>query len=154
MFYIIVILTILIDQITKYLAINLSNGRKINIVGEHLQLMYLENRGAAFGILQNQKWILLISTIIVILYLFYVYFKYKSILSNDLIISLALIVGGAIGNLLDRIMRGYVIDFISYTFPNGYHFPVFNVADMAVVTGSILLLILTFVFGKGEITNG
>ncbi|WP_300408111.1 signal peptidase II [Lagierella sp.] len=139
----IIILAILIDQITKYLAIGLKKG-SIGIIDSYLNLIYVENRGAAFGILQGKKFFLTFVTLGVILAMsFYLYKGYNkfSLISK---IGLSLIIGGAIGNLIDRVFRHYVIDFISVTFPNGYDFPVFNVADICVVIGTIFIILAFF----------
>ena len=143
MLAIIVIVVLFIDQITKYLALSLNDGRIISIIGDHLSLIYLENRGAAFGIFQDKKYFLMISSILIIAYLIYFYVKNKNFLNFQIKFGLGLILGGALGNMLDRIFRGFVVDFISYRFPNGYEFPIFNMADTAVVIGSILLVLST-----------
>ncbi|MFY9284741.1 MAG: signal peptidase II [Miniphocaeibacter sp.] len=137
---IVIVLALIIDQFTKFKALNLKNN-SIDLIGKKIQLVYVENRGAAFGFFQNKKFILLFATIIIILLLVITLIKNYSKFSLLSIISLSLIIGGAIGNLIDRFFRGYVVDFISYTFFNGYEFPVFNFADIFVVSGCILLII-------------
>lgn len=141
---IVVVAVLIIDQITKYLAINLKDGRTISLIGDHLSLVYLENRGAAFGILQNQKWFLMVSSILIIGYLVYFYLKHRESLILLMRLGIGLVLGGAVGNMIDRIFRGFVVDFISYRFPNGYGFPIFNIADMAVVIGCIVLILSSF----------
>lgn len=141
---IVVVVVLIIDQITKYLAINLKDGRTISLIGDHLSLVYLENRGAAFGILQNQKWFLMVSSILIIGYLVYFYLKHRESLILLMRLGIGLVLGGAVGNMIDRIFRGFVVDFISYRFPNGYGFPIFNIADMAVVIGCIVLILSSF----------
>lgn len=140
MILVIIFLVIILDQITKYLAIGLKNG-SIKVVENFMELVYVENRGAAFGILQGKKIILVFFTFFIIAALCYFLYKSQSRLSTISKVSISLIIGGAIGNLIDRIFRHFVIDFISVTFPNGYEFPVFNVADIAVVCGTFLLII-------------
>ena len=140
MILVIIFLVIILDQITKYLAIGLKNG-SIKVVENFMELVYVENRGAAFGILQGKKIILVFFTFFIIAALCYFLYKSQSRLSTISKVSISLIIGGAIGNLIDRIFRYFVIDFISVTFPNGYEFPVFNVADIAVVCGTFLLII-------------
>lgn len=141
---IIVILVIIVDQITKYMALSLKDGKIIQLIGDHLALEYLENRGAAFGILQNQKGLLMAATVAIIVYLIYFYFQYRNTINLTMKISIGMILGGAVGNMIDRTFRGFVVDFISYTFPNGYRFPIFNIADMAVVIGCCVLIIASF----------
>lgn len=150
--FIVAFIILIIDQVTKFFALNLRDGKVIYLIDEFLKFKYLENRGAAFGILQNQKWLLSLVSIAVIIYLIYFYFKYKNRLSSIYRVTLGLILGGAIGNLIDRMVRNFVVDFISVTFPNGYNFPIFNVADMAIVIGVILILILTI--KEGDVLDG
>lgn len=140
MILVIIFLVIILDQITKYLAIGLKKG-SIKVVKNFMELVYVENRGAAFGILQGKKIILVFFTFFIIAALCYFLYKSRSRLSTISKVSISLIIGGAIGNLIDRVIRHFVIDFISVTFPNGYEFPVFNVADIAVVCGTFLLII-------------
>lgn len=140
MILVIIFLVIILDQITKYLAIGLKMG-SIKVVENFMELVYVENRGAAFGILQGKKIILVFFTFFIIAALCYFLYKSRSRLSTISKVSISLIIGGAIGNLIDRVFRHFVIDFISVTFPNGYEFPVFNVADIAVVCGTFLLII-------------
>lgn len=140
MILVIIFLVIILDQITKYLAIGLKKG-SIKVVKNFMELVYVENRGAAFGILQGKKIILVFFTFFIIAALCYFLYKSRSRLSTISKVSISLIIGGAKGNLIDRVFRHFVIDFISVTFPNGYEFPVFNVADIAVVCGTFLLII-------------
>lgn len=140
MILVIIFLVIILDQITKYLAIGLKKG-SIKVVKNFMELVYVENRGAAFGILQGKKIILVFFTFFIIAALCYFLYKSRSRLSTISKVSISLIIGGAIGNLIDRVFRHFVLDFISVTFPNGYEFPVFNVADIAVVCGTFLLII-------------
>ena len=130
------ILVIGLDHLTKYMAISLKAG-DIVIFDKFLKLTYLENRGAAFGILENKKIFLIIGFVIL-----YIFKNYKSLMNFEKVIY-GLLLGGALGNLIDRIFRGYVIDFISVKLPFNYDFPVFNVADIAVVVSCILLVIFS-----------
>lgn len=140
------ILVIGLDHLTKYMAISLKEG-DIIIFDKFLKLTYLENRGAAFGILENKKIILMIITLLIIGFVIvYIFKNYKSLVSFEKVIY-GLLLGGALGNLIDRIFRGYVIDFIFVRLPFNYDFPVFNVADIAVVVSCILLVIFSL---KGQ----
>ena len=134
---------VVIDQITKRLALNLKDNTII-IIKNKLKLVYVENRGAAWGIFQEKRLFLSAITLIVLLVMIYILIKNINLLSRPSIISLSFIIGGAIGNFIDRLFRGYVIDFISYEFFNGYQFPVFNIADIFVVLGCFLLIIAIF----------
>ena len=146
---IIFIFSILLDQVTKRWAVNvLKNGESIKITENFLRFAYAENRGAAFSILQNQRWFFIIVTVIVLLILGYIYFNTKNLTKLSKL-SIAMTAGGAIGNFIDRLLLGYVIDFIDVRFGNLYNFPIFNVADSFVVCGAILMMIL-ILFNKFE----
>jgi signal peptidase II len=120
------------------------------LINNVFHLTYVENRGAAFGILQNRQWFFILITFIVLaVVIFYIYNK-KDKLNNFLLIALAMIVGGAIGNLIDRMIRGFVVDFFDFTLIN---FAVFNIADCFVVVGTILLAIYIIFESKKEIVN-
>lgn len=149
------ILSIILDQISKKWAVAaLKNGSDIKIIGEFLGFSYVENRGAAFGMLQNQIWFFVIVTIAMLVVLAYIFFKNKNI-TNLSKLSLTLIAGGAIGNFIDRVRLGFVVDFIHVRFGNFYDFPVFNISDSLVVCGTFLLIILMFMnkFEKSEKIN-
>ena len=137
MMEVIIILAIIVaDQLTKYLAVTrLKEIGTIEIVRGVFSLTYVENRGAAFGILQNYRWFFIITTTIICIAVIY-FLVTQSNASLVLRISLSMILGGAIGNLIDRIRLGYVVDMLHFTLID---FPVFNVADCFVVMGTILL---------------
>ncbi len=137
--FIIIILGIIIDRVTKIWAFNnLRLGDDIEIIKNFFHLQYLENRGAAFGIMQGKTAFLSIITILILIGMIYFMFKKmkRTLISK---ISLSLIVSGAIGNLFDRIYYKYVVDFILVHYKNIYYFPTFNFADIFVVIGTILL---------------
>jgi signal peptidase II len=137
----IVFVGLVIDRITKIWALNrLTEGRDIIIIKNLFSFSYLENRGAAFGIFQNKVLLLSIVTSVVILGMVYYLVKYRPV-SKLLRYSLALIISGAIGNLIDRYAYKYVVDFILLHYKDVYYFPTFNVADMMVVSGTFLLAI-------------
>lgn len=126
---------IALDQYSKFLVVT-----KIMPVGDYsvisglLEFTYVENRGIAFGMFENQRWFFVVATsIIAIVVLFFIFKMYKDHVFFT--ICLSLIFGGAIGNIIDRIRFGYVIDFIHFNFFP----PVFNIADSAVVVGAIAL---------------
>lgn len=104
-------------------------------------IKYARNTGAAFSILEGQRWLLAIIAILISLFIIYVLYKNerKKILEN---FSFALILGGALGNLLDRLYYGYVIDFIDVNF-GSWHYPTFNIADCAICIG-----IMFFIMGN------
>ena len=146
---IIIIISIVSDQLTKFWAMEvLKNGDSIKIIGNFLRFTYAENKGAAFSILQNQRTFFLVITLVMLVFLGYIYFKTKNITKLSKL-SIAMIAGGALGNFIDRFRLGYVVDFIDVRFGEFYNFPVFNIADSFVVCGTILMIIL-ILFNKFE----
>lgn len=137
----IIVLGLFFDRITKIWALNtLAKVPEIVLIKDFFSFSYLENRGAAFGIFQNKVLLLSLVTFIIMLVIVYYLIKYKPS-SKLLRISLALILSGALGNLIDRVGYKYVVDFIMLHYKDTYYFPTFNVADMLVVIGTALLAI-------------
>lgn len=134
----IIILTLILvalDQLVKYWAFTkLSVLGTIPIIDTVFHLTYVENRGAAFSILQNQSWLFLILTPLIVAAIIFVLYK-KRIYSKIGRIGLYLVLAGALGNLIDRIWHGFVVDLFDFRL---IHFPVFNVADIYVVCGVVL----------------
>lgn len=137
------IVLVAIDQITKYFAVKeLRGSGTVSVWGDFLNLTYVENRGAAFGIFQDQRIFFILITGVVLL-LIILLFVFKGHTMTPLSkVSLYMILGGALGNFVDRARLGYVVDFIDVKFGNIYDFPVFNVADMALVIGTGILMVL------------
>ncbi len=133
-----------VDQLTKWLAVvGLKGAGTESLIPGVLGFTYVENEGAAFGILQGQRWLFLIFTGVVMaaILMLLLFGKFRSYRMFN--ISATLIVAGGIGNFIDRLIHGYVVDFIQVQF---FEFPVFNVADCFVVIGSLLLLVFFFFF--------
>lgn len=146
MIYIIVIaLGFILDRISKIYAIN--NFIDNPYDGSILNFTYLENRGAAFGILQNNRLFFIMLTMTVVGYLIYYFIKHYKTNTSLLNIAITFIITGAVGNFYDRLIKTYVVDFIEFSFIN---FPVFNVADIFVTVGSILIIIYLLFFEEGE----
>ncbi len=139
-YYLIAIFVIVLDQITKWLIVSKMHfGESITIIENFLYITSHRNRGAAWGILQGQMWLFYVITLVVIIAL--IYYLQKAAKGKWLLgVSLSFMLGGAIGNFIDRVIRKEVVDFI-HTFIFGYNFPVFNIADSALVIGVILLMI-------------
>ena len=137
--YIVSFLTFFIDCVSKLLISNrFIYNKKVTIINNFFYLNYTKNKGAAFSIL-NGNVILLIIVTLVVLYYIYIHIKDKKLRLIEGL-GYGLIIGGAIGNLFDRIIYGYVIDFIDiYIF--GYDFPVFNMADCGIVIGILLIIV-------------
>lgn len=129
------ILIVIIDRITKLLLIN----KEITIIPNLLNFTYIENNGVAFGIASNNT-ILIVLLNVIILAIIIKFLKEKFSKTNYIIIlSLIMILAGGVGNLIDRIAMGYVIDFIDI---NILDFPVFNIADISITVGVIMIMII------------
>lgn len=147
------IILIFFDQFTKFLAVKylkgLPNGK--SIIGTILKIQYLENRGAAFGLLQNKLVLFYIFSILFLFLFAYLYLKLP-VEKRFLPINVLLIffISGAIGNLIDRVRLKYVIDFIYVSIIN---FPIFNVADIYVTCSCIVFFLLVVFYYKEEDFN-
>lgn len=134
------LICLIIDQITKILVIKiLPLSGSIEIIKNFFYIIPTNNTGAAFSILIGQRIFLILITIAILAFLIQ-YIKKNKIERKIDIISFSFIIGGSLGNLIDRIIRGSVIDFISLKLGN-YNFPIFNIADTLIVVGVILLLL-------------
>lgn len=145
-----IIILIAFDQFTKYLSVTRLKGKPAySIIDGVLELQYLENRGSAFGILQGQKWFLLIVSCIFIALLTLLLVRIPQQRKYMVLhIAISGIIAGGLGNMIDRFRLGYVVDFISFVL---IHYPIFNVADSYVVISSILLFILIlFVYKEDD----
>lgn len=133
MIFIIVLATLSLDRLTKFLITkNLFQNQSIPIIKGIFHITLVHNRGAAFGILKNQIPLFIITSLFAIIL---IYFNLKeNRQSKSYSIALSLILAGALGNLVDRLFFGYVIDFLDFRI-----WPVFNVADSAITIGAILL---------------
>ncbi|MDP1383961.1 signal peptidase II, partial [Priestia megaterium] len=138
--YIIALIIITLDQFTKWLIVKeLEIGESIPVIENVLYITSSRNQGAAWGILQNQMWFFYVITVIVVIGL--VIYIQKYVRNQRLIgIALGLMLGGAIGNFVDRIFHKEVVDFIQ-TYIGSYPFPIFNVADSSLCIGVSLLII-------------
>jgi signal peptidase II len=139
MFWIVItVLVVVIDQLTKYVVVkNIDLSEMIPVIDNFFYLTLHKNKGGAWGIFQNSSLLFIILVPLVSLFLLYY------IIKNDnkfMRFALALILGGALGNYIDRLVEGQVTDFLLF-FIGSYPFPIFNVADIAVTCGTILLAI-------------
>ena len=143
------IFLILFDQWTKSLAVaNLMNQEPFVIVKDVFQLRYLENRGAAFGMMQGQQTFFVISALIAVVVITYVYFKLPwEKRFHPLRAVVLFIAAGAVGNLIDRLVLGYVVDFFYFELID---FPIFNVADIYVTCATIILALLILFYYKED----
>ena len=140
---------VLADQFTKYIAVvHLKDQPAIPIIPEVFELNYLENRGAAFGMLQNQKIFFVFVAAIILAVIAYVLYKTPEKKKYTILhVLLVLIASGAVGNMIDRLRLDYVVDFLSFVL---IHFPIFNVADIYVTVATAVLVFLLLFYYKEE----
>ena len=139
------LIILLLDQASKWLAINyLESYQTLSIIPGFFNIVLVKNRGMAFGIFSQSSsefycYFLILATIVAMgIILFIFFFQKKN--QTWMTVGLSLIFGGAMGNLVDRVRFGYVVDFLDF-FLKGYHWPAFNVADSAVTAGTFCVLI-------------
>ena len=148
--FIVVAIIIFLDQISKFAAVKYLKDSKPKVIIENFfQFNYVENRGAAFGILEHKRIFFVIITLAIIIFLSFYLLKHHGSLSLLTRISFSMLIAGAAGNLIDRIRLGYVIDFISFRFKGLYSFPVFNLADTFIVISTFFVVII-ILFDKIE----
>ena len=144
-----VVVLVCIDQFTKYLVVGHLKDRPAYVLIRNIfQLEYLENRGAAFGIFQNQRWFFVIMTVVILVIVSWFYGR-TPVEKRYLPLRICMIVltAGAVGNFIDRLTRGYVVDFFYFSLID---FPIFNVADIYVTVTFIVLVLLIFFYYKDE----
>jgi len=151
MFYVILALfaaaIVAADQITKFLTVaNIPLGGQVPVLPGVFRFTYVQNTGAAFSMLEGQRWLFYIITA-VFLALVVLCIAKKWLKSKGSLLALAAITGGAVGNLIDRATMGYVVDMIEVEFMN---FAVFNVADCFITCGAIALVIFVFLEDRKE----
>ena len=136
------------DQIIKYLIVsNFTLYKKNPIIEGFFNITYVQNRGAAWGILNNNIILLVVITVLALGFICSFIFKESNIKKLDIVLY-GMLLGGIIGNFIDRIFRGYVIDFLDFII-FGYDFPVFNIADMLIVI-SVGIMIITYWRSRNE----
>lgn len=143
------VLLIILDQITKLAAQKLLRGRDAYVlIPGVFELQYLENRGSAFGLMQGQRVFFLVMAGLMLLLIPYVYYRIP--LTRRfwyLRVTACLFLAGAVGNAVDRLLHGYVVDFFSFSL---IHFPIFNVADIYVTVSTFLLIVLMLFYYQDE----
>ena len=144
-------IVIVLDQASKWAVVHyMELDQSISVIGEFFAIYSHRNRGAAFGILQNQRWFFIVITLVVIAGI--IWFMVRTIRSGKrhplLMTGLSLLLGGAIGNFIDRLATGEVVDFLKFHFDFtlfgldvDYTYPIFNIADIGVVIGAGLLIL-------------
>ena len=127
------------DQLSKlWIRAHLELGESLSIT-DRLSLIYIGNTGSAFGLLANQTFLIIIISIAALLFIL-LFLRYLSPATTLSIVSIGLIMGGAVGNLIDRLRFGYVTDFIYFRLWGNFHWPAFNIADAAITVGVFVLI--------------
>ena len=158
LYYVFAAIVFALDQWTKRLIVrHLELNESIPVLGEFFEITSHRNRGAAFGILQNQRWFFIVITIVIVVGI--VWFLQKTRKANKKLLpfALSLLLGGAFGNFLDRLLHGEVVDFLKFRFqfsffgtPVDYTYPIFNVADSAIVVGVALIFLDSIISWRKE----
>ena len=141
----IIVASVLIDQIAKLVVVKtLPLYNSVVLIKGFFSFSHIQNRGAAWGMFSENRWIFLTATAVAIIILPIILYKYRKI--HPLFgTSMSLIIGGAIGNMIDRVFLGYVVDFLEFTFID---FPVFNIADVCIVVGTFMMAAYILFFDK------
>ena len=143
------ILLIIADQLSKYAAfINLQPIGRMPIINGLIEFSYVQNEGAAFGMLQGARWFFIPLTIVIVTAMVIFFIKLPKTKQYEPVRILLVIIGaGAIGNFINRLISGYVVDFFNFMFID---FPVFNLADIFISVGAVLLGIYIIFFLKDD----
>ena len=146
---ILAVILFIIDQATKYIALTKLNPLgSVTFIDGFMDFTFVENRGAAFGILNGRVWLLLVIAAVICIAIIAAMLKMPNTKEYKwLKWSLMLILAGAIGNVADRLFRGYVVDFFEFTF---IKWPVFNMADIYVVIGTVVMAVLVLFVIKDD----
>lgn len=148
---ILIAIFLILDQATKiYVRKNLPLGLKNEVIPDFFYFTHVENPGAAFGILKNGRYFFIVLTVIICIILIYIMVKNNN---KILRLSISFILSGAIGNWIDRVIRGEVTDFLDF-YIFGYDYPVFNVADICINIGTFILFIyILFIYKEPASQN-
>lgn len=135
---------VILDAVTKELAVGyLKDGTVVSVIPGFFNLAYVENRGCAWGMFQGHVWPLAVFALVALVFLMW---KRSEIFGRGKCAAVCevLLYAGIIGNMIDRIFRGYVIDFLDFHWQNAYHFPCFNLADVFISVAAGLLILCSF----------
>lgn len=160
-YYVIALIVLVLDQASKWVIVNrLGLHESYPVIGEFFQIVSHRNRGAAFGILQDQRWFFLVITVVVVVGIVWYLRRMAREKRRMLSLALALLLGGAVGNFVDRALFGEVVDFLQFRFifsffgnPVDYTYPIFNLADSAIVVGVVLIFLDTLLEWRKERKN-
>lgn len=152
--FILILSTLLmfIDQLIKYFVIhNLELYKSIKLIPNFFYITFVKNDGAAFSILRGNRWLLIAIGIIALMFMIKLIIMEKKITKLD-VVSYSLVIGGILGNLVDRILYGSVIDYLDF-YLFGYNAPVFNFADSCIVIGAIIIICVLIKEGNNYESN-
>lgn len=140
-YYWLALVVLLLDQVTKKIVSgSMEVGNSVSVIGDFFEIQLYKNNGAAFSMLPNQQMFFIVITIVIVAGILWYIRRNRRSGSVLHLAALGLILGGAIGNLLDRAMYGEVVDFFKLTF-GSYIFPIFNIADIGITIGVVLILL-------------
>lgn len=135
---------VIIDQLIKLLVSNfIPYNKEISVINNFFYLTNVHNNGAAFSTFEGNLFFIMLMTIVSIVIVYYFFVKNQTLKKIDLLL-VSMLYGGIIGNFIDRLLYGYVIDYLGFILINNYHFPIFNLADMCIVISVFLLIIISF----------
>lgn len=151
-YYLLILVLVIFDQLTKFfIAKNLSQYDNVTVIPGFFKLVHVRNTGAIFGFLSDsgKPWVYIALTVASLLALTLVVYYFYIVPAKDKIfkLALALILAGALGNLIDRVFRGYVVDFLHF-YVKRWQWPSFNMADSCITIGALLLLYIFFIRKK------
>ena len=150
--FILSFIMLLIDQLSKIILDKvLILGKSIKIFDKFLYITKVYNDGISFSMLTGKRYLIIIISIIILVFLYFYLKKFKENKKN--IIAFSLLIGGLLGNLIDRIIHGYVIDFIDFYIFN-YNYPIFNIADVCICIGVFILLYSIYLGEDNENSSG
>lgn len=143
------IISIIVDQIIKFIIkANMNIADTINIIPNFFRITFLKNEGAAFSILSGNRLLFIFITVLVLILFYFFLLKNKKIIKTKQLLY-GLLLGGIIGNFIDRILYGYVIDYLDFNIGE-FNYPVFNIADSLIVISIIWLIVLSVKEDKNE----
>ncbi len=141
----IIVASVILDQLTKWIVVSsMEMYESIVLIKNVFSFTYIPNYGAAWGMFSDHRWVFMVVTSAALIIMPLILYRYRKV-HFLFSLSLSLFIGGAIGNMIDRVFVGYVVDFLEFTFID---FPVFNVADICVVFGAGIMIVYALFFDK------
>ncbi|REE92960.1 signal peptidase II [Paenibacillus taihuensis] len=149
-YYWLAVFVFVVDYLSKkWIEHSVTLGEQKHVIGDFFVITSVRNKGAAFSILQNQRLFFVAITIVVVVGIIWYILKIRNSGRALLLAGLGMVLGGALGNFLERALYGQVVDFLQFTF-GSYVFPIFNLADSGIFVGVVLILLDAFITSKKE----